>query len=111
MKVSTRLEGDLGEISVEDLFGVLKEKCKFQDNGVVVRLESDQEYWDLVVGINRQAQRAQNGASIVGGTIKLWAQNGIYAEGSGWRMILVPQEFQVGLAPGAGPPGPRLVRG
>lgn len=109
MKVSTRLEGDLGEVSVEDLFEVLKTK-KFQENGVVLRLESDREYWDAVVGINRQAQRAQNGGAIVGGTIKVWVQNGIYAEGSGWRMILVPQEFQVGLAPGAGPPAPRLVK-
>lgn len=109
MKVSTRLEGDLGDVKVEDLFTKLKE-CQFKDNGAILRLSSDQEYWDLVVGINKQIQKAQNGGALVGGTIKVWSQNGLYAEGSGWRMVIVPQEFQVGMGAGAGPAGPRLVK-
>lgn len=110
MKVSTRLEGDLGEVEIDDLFDVLRKKCEFKDNGAILRLSSDKEYWELVVGINKQIQRAQNGGALVGGTIKVWSQNGLYAEGSGWRMVIVPQEFQVGLQPGGGVPGPRLVK-
>lgn len=101
MKLSTRLEGDLGEVEIKDLFETLREKCKFKENGAILRLTSDQEYWDLVVGINKQIQRAQNAGALIGGTIKVWTQNGLYTEGSGWRMVIVPQEFAVGM-PGAG---------
>lgn len=110
MKVSTRLEGDLGEVEVDDLFSTLRKRCEFKENGAILRLSTDKEYWAVIAELFHNTKRAHNGAGLVGGTVKVWSQNGLYPDGDGWRMVIVSQELTMQLPPGVQPPpGLKLV--
>lgn len=111
MKVYARLEGDLGEMTPEDFLKKVKELKHSDDklkkgNGVIVRISSDAEYFEVISGVNDSIQRSMNGSAIVNAPVVVWRLDGTpMPDGDGWRMIIVPQAMQAQQQPS------RLARG
>lgn len=107
IQIHTQQEGSLGEFAdLPSAFDKLK-ACQMESNMAVVRVDGDDDYFQMFVQINAAIQRAGNGAVLSGGAVAAWQIMGSFPDGGGWRFVIGTAVIQ------AQPRGPmpRIARG
>ena len=82
----------------ESLFAFLK-KAEAVDNAGVVRLKDDVTFFEVQSAFQESMQKAGNASHLAGGSIPFWGIAGNFADGDGWRMMIVAMRAQPQMTP------------
>ena len=89
VSVYTKVEGWLLKAETsEELFAFLK-KARPMDNAGIVRVKDDATFFEVQTAFQEAMQKAGSSSQLAGGAVSFWGVAGNFADGAGWRMMIV----------------------